>query len=341
MRLSKLIRLYKKDPLSRWHKLRYSTRQNHENLLRQIDRRYGRVKLRKIKARTLLEWHAEWLDETKFSAARAFIKKIRTVFGFGMTILEDEDCLRIRQVMTAMRFPGAPRRKQRILVKQAAAVRAGAWHKNRGSIALAQAFQFDLMLRQKDVIGELIPADIEEGGDGIAFGEMKWVRGLLWSEVDDQLILRHQTSKTGKPVVADLKLAPMVLQDLRRSGVVSARGRVRIIKRLEGPIIVDERTREPYRAYEFRRIWRSIAREQEIPDNVFNMDSRAGGITEAFDSGASPDNIRAAATHSELATTQGYNRGDELHRSSAVMKARTRNRGRTTKRDSDHFSHAH
>ncbi|MCK1577789.1 hypothetical protein [Bradyrhizobium sp. 174] len=100
MTLRKLIKKYQNHPLSTWHALRYSTQQNHRNLLRQIDRRYGRVKLRRIKAKTLLEWHGEWLDGTKFSAARAFIKKVRTVFGFGMTLLEDEDCVRIRQVMT-------------------------------------------------------------------------------------------------------------------------------------------------------------------------------------------------------------------------------------------------
>lgn len=329
MTLRKLIKKYQNHPLSTWHALRYSTQQNHRNLLRQIDRRYGRVKLRRIKAKTLLEWHGEWLNGTKFSAARAFIKKVRTVFGFGMTLLEDEDCVRIRQVMTAMRFPGAPRRKQRITAGQAIAVRSGAWTRRQGSVALAQAFQFDVMLRQKDVIGEHLPIGLKEGGPGLVIGEEKWVRGLLWSEIDDRLILRHQTSKTSKPVVVDLKLAPMVLEDLRHMGVVAMRGRPRLIKRLEGPVIVDERKNLPYNAHDFRRIWRSIAREEGVPDNVFNMDSRAGGITEAFDSGANADFIRAAATHSELATTQGYNRGDELERSSVVLRARAKKRGKS------------
>ncbi|TAI67574.1 hypothetical protein CWO89_01800 [Bradyrhizobium sp. Leo170] len=40
MTLRKLIKLYRRDPLSRWHKLRYSTRRNHCNLLRQIVRRH-------------------------------------------------------------------------------------------------------------------------------------------------------------------------------------------------------------------------------------------------------------------------------------------------------------
>ncbi|RZN09653.1 hypothetical protein CWO91_16630 [Bradyrhizobium genosp. SA-3] len=336
MKLRKLIKLYQRDPLSRWHKLRHSTRRNHSNLLRQIDRRYGHVKLSKIKGATLLSWHAEWLDGTKFSSAHAFVKKLRAVFGFGLTILEDKHCARIRQVMSSMRFPGAPRRKQRITASQAAAIRAGAWRRDRGSVALAQAFQFDIMLRQKDTIGEYIPRTLAEGGPGIAIGDEKWVRGLLWSEIDDQLILRHQTSKTNKPVVVDLKLAPMIIEDLRRMGVVPSRGRIRLIERREGPVIVNELTRLPYPAYEFRRIWRAIARAEGIPDSVFNMDSRAGGITEAFDAGADPDFIRAAATHSELQTTQGYNRGDELSRSSAVLRARASTRRGTVRVTSHH-----
>ncbi|MGR4927272.1 hypothetical protein ACIPUD_10745 [Bradyrhizobium sp. CAR08] len=331
MTLRKLIKNYQKHPLSRWHALRHSTRTNQVNLLRQINRRYGHTKLKKIKAATLIEWHAEWLDGTKFSAARAFIKKIRVVFGFGLTILEDKHCARIRQVMSALRFSGAPKRKYRITADQAAAVRERAWSEGWGSVALAQALQFELMLRQKDVIGEYLPAKLAEGGPGITVGEEKWVRGLLWSEIDDRLILRHQTSKTGKPVVVDLKLAPMVIQDLRRLGVVSKRGPLRLIKRLDGPVIVSETTGLPYPAYEFRRLWRSIARAADVPDEVFNMDSRAGAITEGFDAGADPDFIRAAATHSELATTQGYNRGDELERSSAVLLARTKERSRLSK----------
>jgi hypothetical protein len=332
MKLRKLIRRYQDDPLSGWHKLRHATRQNHRNLLCQIDGRYGGTRLKKIKGRTLLKWHAEWLDGTKYSAARAFIKKIRVLFGFGLAILEDGDCARIRQVMSAMRFPAAPKRTERLTAEQAIAVRQRAWRGGWGSLALAQALQFEVMLRQKDVIGEHLPAKLKEGGEGIAVGDEKWVRGLLWSEISDNLILRHTTSKTGKPVVVDLKLAPMVMEDLRRMGVVSRRGPPRMVERREGPVIANETTCLPWYAFEFRRLWRSIARAEGIPDNVCNMHSRHGGISEAFDSGAEPDFIRDAATHSELATTQGYNRGSELERSSAVLKARARRRGKTRAR---------
>lgn len=329
MRLRKLIALYQSEPLSKWHGLAYATQKNHRNLLRQIDRRDGHVKLKKIKGRTLIKWHARWLDGSKYSAARAFVKKIRVLFSFGLTILEDRQCARIRQIMSALRFPAAPKRSERITAPQAIAVRRRAWAGGWGSLALAQALQFDLMLRQKDVIGEYLPENVKEGGAGIPIGEEKWVKGLLWSEIDDDLILRHTTSKTSKRVVVDLKLAPMVMEDLRRMGIVSRRGPPRLLKRLEGPVIVNETSGLPWMAFEFRRLWRSIARSEDIPDNVCNMHSRHGGISEGFDAGADPDKIRDAATHSDLSTTQGYNRGSELERSSSVLIARAAHRNRT------------
>ena len=318
MRLRKLIKRYRKHPLSRWHKLRYATRKNHLNLLKQIDRRYGRTRLSKISGRTLIEWHTEWIGGpggTKFSAGRAFIKKIRVLFGFGLTILEDKDCARIRQVMSAMRFPGSPRRKQRITYEQAVEVIRLAHRLGQHSIALAQTFQFELMLRQKDVIGEWVPLE-EEGEAYVVDGELKWSRGILWEEIDDDLVLRHRTSKTGKIAVFDLKLAPLVVAELKRFKRRPERG----------AIVVDKRTELPFEAYQFRRSWRVIARAAKVPDDTFNMDNRAGGISEAFEAQANPDFIRSAATHSELATTQGYNRGGDLERSSAVLKARARKR---------------
>lgn len=315
MKLKKLIKKYKTDPLSRWHKLRYATRRNQNNLLRQIDSRYGNTKLRDINARALIQWHTEWLDKTKFSSAQAFIKKIRAVFGFGLTILEDKECARIRQSMSSLRFPSAPKRKQRIKPQSAVAIIAAAHASGDHSIALAQAFQYECMLRQKDVIGERVPID-EDGAAYLIDGDEKWSRGILWEEIDSDLILRHTTSKTGKAAVFDLNLAPMVKAELDRLGCIPK----------SGPIVVDHRSGLPFHDYEFRRRWRQCARAADVPDDEFNMDNRSGAISEAFDAKANPDFIRTSATHSDLATTQGYNRGEELARSSSVSIARSASR---------------
>lgn len=174
MKLRKLTKAYRTDPVSGWHKLRYKTRQNQRNLLRQIDRRHGNTGLRRITARRLLKWHADWVDGTKFYAGHAFVKKLRTVFGFGLTILENKECRRIRAVMSTLRFPAGKKSKELLTSSQAVAImrqaHARGWH----SIALAQAFQFELMLRQKDIIGEWVPKK-EPGESDIRNRKKKWL----------------------------------------------------------------------------------------------------------------------------------------------------------------------
>jgi hypothetical protein len=83
--------------------------------------------------------------------------------------------------------------KNNLIFQQFTRVRAAAHKVGWFSIALAQAFQFDLMLRQKDVIGEWVPID-EPSVSDVVSPMGKWVLGLRWSEIDDDLILRHVTS---------------------------------------------------------------------------------------------------------------------------------------------------
>ena len=53
-----------------------------------------------------------------------------------------------------------------------------------------------------------------------------------------------------------------------------------------GPVIIDETAGRPYAKHAYAREWRTIARMAGIPDGVWNMDARAGAITEAEDAGA-------------------------------------------------------
>jgi len=164
-------------------------------------------------------------------------------------------------------------------------------------MALAQAFQFDLMLRQKDVIGEWVP--LTEPEDGEVVGNRKWLRGLRWEEIDDRRILRHITSKRQKQIIVDLTLAPMVMEELKRLDTLPA----------GGPVIVLEGTGRPWSSSWFRRRWREIAESVGIPRDVRNMDTRAGAITEASDAGADLEMVRHAATHSDITMTERYSRG--------------------------------
>jgi site-specific recombinase XerD len=175
-------------------------------------------------------------------------------------------------------------------------------------MALAQALQFELMLRQKDVIGEWVP--LKEPGISATVGPKgKWISGLRWEEIDQNLILRHTTSKRGKDIEVDLKLAPMVLEELALLTKTPIVQLTRTALPVTGPVILCEVTGWPYTTAEFRRKWRIVANEAGIPKEVRSMDSRAGAISEATDAGADLEHVRHAATHSDIAMTQRYSRG--------------------------------
>jgi hypothetical protein len=292
--LASLIACYRDDKDSSYRKLRYRTRQNYDTLLKRITRDHGLERLPEINARMVLRWHDEWSRDGHIAMGHAMVGMLRTLLSFGATILELPDCERLCVVLHRQRFTMAPPRKERMTAEQAIAVRAAAHKAFLHSIALAQAFQFELMLRQKDVIGEWVPQS-EPGTTDVFAGNDKWLRGLRWSEIDDALVLRHTTSKKQKDIEVDLRLAPMVVEELERLEEIPR----------EGPVIVSEATGIPWTNYEFRRQWRKVARLAGVPDHVFNMDSRAGGISEATDAGADLEHVRHAATHSNIGMTQG------------------------------------
>jgi hypothetical protein len=126
------------------------------------------------------------------------------------------------------------------------------------SIALADAMQFDLTLRQKDVIGELVPIT-EPGVSDVHFEGKKWVKGARWEEIDEHFIFRHVTSKRGKPIEADLHYAPMVLEELSLIAGVPVAELRRDMLPASGPMIVSETKARPWKAQSFRQRWRRLA----------------------------------------------------------------------------------
>ncbi len=320
--LQGLIYAYQTDVDSTYRKLRYQVRRNHDAILRRIAKAYGKQEVRDINARAVIAWHKEWAEGGKVAMSHAFVSQLRTLFGFGATILESADCERMCGVLHKMRFAMPKPRGERITAEQANALRAMAHEIGYHSIAMAQAFQFDLMLRQKDVIGEWVPL-AEPGTSEVVTGTHKWLSGLRWSEIDEHLVLRHTTSKRQKDIEVDLKLAPMVMDEL------SLLGEIREITHapVSGPIIVSEFTGLPFTHHEFRRKWRIVADKAGIPKTVKNMDSRAGAISEATDAGASLELVRHAATHSNVSTTAGYSRGS-VEKTAEVMKIRVASRNK-------------
>ena len=312
MLVNKLIEFYQTDAASSYGKLRYRTRLHYDGLLRRVEADLGERDIGGIKTRDLILTHQAWMLRG-VPMSHALIVMLRTLCGYGATILEDDDCLRLSGRMHAMRFQMGKPRVSRLTAAQVIAIRKKAREIGLYSIALCQSFQFDLMLRQRDCLGEWVP--LSEPGDSDVHSEgMKWLRGLRWEEVDSDRILRHVTSKRQKEIEVDLNLAKMVLEEMEGSEWPK-----------NGPVVVSEATGLPYRAWEFRRLWRSVASSVGVPDCVYNMDTRSGAITEATDAGASLDLVRHAATHSDVATTARYSRGS-ADKIAEVMRLRAQSR---------------
>lgn len=329
--LKALIDIYRRDPDSPYQKIRFQSRRSYDAYMNVIEKEVGLRNLSAIKGKDFLRWYDSWADGGHPYIAHARITMLRMLLSFGIVCelyppSKIDHCKRLKAILTELSFAQGRPRKEAMTFEQAAEVCKRAHEIRRPSIALAQAFQFELMLRQKDVIGEWVPFS-EPGMSSITRHGKKWLYGLDWSEVSDDLILTHKMSKsrTGKELEFDLNNYPMIVQEI---ALIPLEQRV-------GPIVKQEETALPWTsANGFRKEWRRAADLAGIPQSVQNRDSRAGGITEANE--ASGDNLDAArhhAGHASVTTTQRYSRGGIRRRSNlAVLRvaARAKNGSQTT-----------
>lgn len=269
--ISELAERYKNDTDSSFKTLSHASHVHYETLLKMILRDYSDERLSDINARTLIQWHAVWSEGTNGSSAHAKIGQLRRLFSFGATMLEDADCTRLSLILNRLKFEVPKTRNEKMTTEQAEAICAKAHELGRPSIALCQAFQSDVRLRQKDVIGEWVPYG-DRGESKIIEDNEKWMRGLLWEEIDDNLILRKQT--TFGDIAFDLHLAPMVMQEFHLQFAFDLTKHDRSKLPPSGPIIVSEYDKLPWKAIEFRRWWRKIADAAGVPPEVKNSDSR-------------------------------------------------------------------
>lgn len=323
--VASLIDCYERDPDSPFHKLRFASKKTYRAFMRLLEQTVGERVLSEVRGRDLRRWYENYSTPSdadgpkRIPRAHAAMTMFRMMLSFGVSILEDEDCARLKAIMSEMQFAQGRSRVEEITAEQSAAVIAKAHEIGRPSVALAQALQFELVLRQKDVVGEWVPLD-EPGLSDMTRHGRKWLYGIDWREISEDLTLTHRLSKSlkgrdaiadrhaGKTKIWDLKLYPMVMAELAR---IPKEQRV-------GPLIINERTALPYVARQFEKAWRKAATLAGVPANVQNRDSRAGGITEGIEaSDGDMEAARNAAGHRNVSTTRIYNRGE--HRQTAKV----------------------
>jgi hypothetical protein len=260
--VSGLISRYRSDPDSTYQKLSFSSRKSYDDILNRLEKDHGSERIADLHARDMLRWHEAW-TASGLTMAHSLIRMFRGVLSFGTTILEDAECTRLSTVLRHMRFKMADVRSARLTLDHVNLIRKEARRRQYDSIALAQALQFECNLRQREVIGEWVPKS--EPGPALAeWKDQKWQRGLLWSDIDENMILRRTVGKRNTPIEINLRQKSMVMEELAGIGALPK----------FGPVIVNERTRRPWTVHHFRETWRQIADAAGVPKDVRNADSR-------------------------------------------------------------------
>lgn len=288
-----LADLYQSEKDSPYRGIRESTRGSYDKSLAIIRETVGAKRIDVVTSTDVRRWHRAWGragdDGTLENPRRAYgciqVLRIIVTFGKGQRL---PGCRDLSEILSETEFSPPRGRRSAMSAAQFAAFTAKAHEAGFPSMARAVAIQFGCALRQKDVIGEWIKG--------------KWTAGLVWGDhIKPEWTLAKPTSKTNFREIAefDLRLIPPALHALKT--VPEAQR--------SGPVIVDESNARPYRQRRFARRFREIAREAGIPDDIWNMDARAGAVTEARIKGASREDAMELATHTQAATNRHYDRG--------------------------------
>jgi hypothetical protein len=292
--LEQLIDSYRTDPDSDFQNLTYQVRMKHDGELTRLIAAHGSIQLRDIHFRTLTAWYRDALADGKIARAHSLVSRLRELFRFGHLFLEDGDCHRLFEALRKLQLDMSPPRRVEMTADHARAICKTArehfgWH----SIALAQALQFELLLGQKDVIGEWVPVG-EPGESDVVRPGQKWLRGLRWSSIDKNLILRHRVSSSGRRIEVDLRTAPMALEEFKLFMAYPCSTLDDLIDSLphSGPLILCDINGMPWSTAEFRRKWRLVARKAGVPDNVTNRDSLPTGMIRG-----GPDRAKISQTY--------------------------------------------
>lgn len=264
-----LIDAYLSHEGSSYRLLKHTVQKNYERSFRRMKNEIGRVNVADFTASQVQNiYENNWAAGGKVAMGHDMVAKLRLLCTFGSTVLNDDASSRLSAILGNMRFAKSTSTGgQRFTIEHARAIKATAReHFGWDSIALAQAIQFHFRkLRQSDVIGEWVPLSDPTESD-IIRGNEKWVRGLRWSEVDENLILRRKVlvGREMKDMEFNLKRAGLVAEEVNR---VPKERRV-------GPMIVCEFSGLPWSGNEYRRKWRKVADKAGVPRDVKNGEMR-------------------------------------------------------------------
>ena len=255
-----LIDTYFTDKRSPFHQLKHSVSASYGRSLKRMNKEIGTERVADWNAQIIRSHYERWADGGKIAMGHEMIGKLRLLSSFGATELNDDACIRLNSILSSMRFPVAKGDGQpRFTRDQARAIRIAAREQfGWDSIAFATALQLELpKLRQIDIIGEWVPLS-DPAKSEIMKGSDKWVRGLRWSDLDENMVLRRSVTSgrrnQHKEVEFSLKRSQMIMEEINR---------VPPAKR-NGAMIICEFTGMPWSPNEFRRKLKIVAQKAGV-----------------------------------------------------------------------------
>ena len=333
-------RIYQEHPYSDFHQVSESTRVNaYLPVLRRLERQIGARLIRNLTIADVRHWYSTWRKPAepggpeRIDRAHDGVAMVRTVIYFCSTLAPREryrDCQQLAADLEKVKFERGAQREEELTLAQARAFidkaiemgEAGVIAVSRArSMAIGVAAQFELTLRQKDIIGgyqrRKADAKVPKGAAVLHTGDRTWMGYFHWDLIPGWR-WRMRTSKSKHRQVMDFDLTIYGLLFPLLESVPHAERAGSIIQGDNGlPIVRGTYSRQ------FRR----IARAAGIPDTVWSMDARAGGATEADEAEVPVELIQGSMGHSQAAMTQRYIRGGREKKIRAVGLARQSSRG--------------
>lgn len=310
--IGSLCDAFEKHPDSPMQDVKANTAGAYLDSLKILRREVGGHVVRKVTPIMVKGWFREWAapkeegGKERLKRAHDAVAALRMVLGFGFA-LGHKDCGELRDQLSVMRFKKGGKRVSAMTYEHAVAFIKKAQELGYPYMALGVAVQFETMLRQMDVIGE--------------YDHQKRWRGLFTWENIPGWKWRVETSKTKAPITFNLQAFELVWPLLQAVPHDERRGAV--IKTRKG---------HPITAKSYRWTFRMIADKAGLPKDVWNMDSRAGAVTEALEAGVDKTKVQRGATHATPQMTERYDRGVEatvLEIAEARQAKRSRNVRRT------------
>ncbi len=312
-------RIYQEHPDSPFQCVKANTRRTYMLSLRLLERTVGARLIRNVTTIDVKRWYAELRKPAELEGreridrAHDAVSIFKTVLAFHASLRRPE-CKLLLEELERVRFEkGGARAEEMTSGHCGAFIRKALELGQSGvlpiararSMAIGVAAQFELALRQKDIIGEHAKNEVDlsraqrRGATAIPWpnGDV-WVGSFTWENVAAwRWRVKTSKSKYRQAIEFDLSnyglLLPLLeaVPHAERSGAIVTG---------EPGLPVRERT--------YRKTFRAIARAASIPDAVWSMDSRAGAATEAEEAGVPLAEIAELLTHSRegAGTTPRY-----------------------------------